>query len=313
VNLDRKVKTALNETRLLILGAQVLLGFQFQAFFQDGFSGLSTLSQRLCLGGLMLVLLSVTLLVMPSMQHRLVEMGDSSERLVSATSVLTGFGLVPLTFSLALGAYVVVDRHFGTLAGVVAGVGLGAACGLAWFGIEYLIEGSSEKDTMQRSATPLDTKIEQLLTEARVIIPGAQALFGFQILVMLTSDFDRLPQMSKLVHLAALILVAANMVLLIMPAALHRLTFGGDDSAKFLRIGSGIVIVAPIFLAAGISTESYVVFQKVIGDEGQSAITAVAALFAITACWYAVPLLIRSRHRAKRPPRKATPTQIRPA
>jgi len=35
--LDRKVKMALDETRLLVLGIQVLLGFQFQAFFQTGF------------------------------------------------------------------------------------------------------------------------------------------------------------------------------------------------------------------------------------------------------------------------------------
>jgi hypothetical protein len=144
-----------------------------------------------------------------------------------------------------------------------------------------------------------------------VIIPGAQALLGFQILVMLTSGFDRLPQGSKLVHLAALILVAANMVLLIMPAALHRLTFGGDDSARFLRIGSGIVIVAPIFLAAGISAESYVVFQKVIGDVGRSAIFAVATFLTIAACWYAVPLLMRSPHTVKRPSRKAAAAQTR--
>jgi hypothetical protein len=305
VKLDRKVKTALNETRLLILGAQVLLGFQFQAFFQDGFSELSAVSQHLCLTGLMLVLLSVTLLVMPSMQHRLVEMGQSSERLVSATSSLTGLGLLPLAFSLALGVYVVVDRHFGMLAGLVAGVGLGAACGGAWFGIEFLIGGPSEKKVMSQSATPLDTRIEQLLTEARVIIPGAQALFGFQILVMLTSGFDRLPQESKIVHLAALILVAANMVLLMMPAALHRLTFGGDDSARFLRIGSGIVIAAPIFLAAGISAESYVVFQKVISNEGRSAIGAAATFLVIAACWYVVPLLIRNLNAAKQPSRKA--------
>ena len=313
MNLDQKVKTALNETRLLILGAQVLLGFQFQAFFQDGFSQLSLASQHLCLAGLMMVLLAVTVLVMPSMQHRIVEAGQSSERLVSATSSLTGLGLVPLAFSLALGVYVVVDRHFGMLAGVAVGAGLGAACGVAWFGIEWFIAGSSERKIMQQSATPLDTRIEQLLTEARVIIPGAQALFGFQILVMLTSGFDRLPQDSKLVHLAALILVAANMVLLMMPAALHRLTFGGEDSARFLRIGSGLVIVAPIFLAAGISAESYVVFQKVIGDEGRSAIGAGATFFAIVACWYAVPLLMRSQHPAKRASRSATAAQTRSA
>ena len=45
--LDRKVKTALDETRLLILGVQVLLGFEFQSFFQDGFEELSPASKTL--------------------------------------------------------------------------------------------------------------------------------------------------------------------------------------------------------------------------------------------------------------------------
>jgi hypothetical protein len=35
--LERKLKTALDESRLLILGAQVLFGFQFQSVFQDRF------------------------------------------------------------------------------------------------------------------------------------------------------------------------------------------------------------------------------------------------------------------------------------
>ena len=180
MKLDRKVKTALNETRLLILGAQVLLGFQFEAFFQDGFSELSSASHRLCLVGLILVLLSVTLLVMPSMQHRLIEMGQSSERLVLATSALTALGLVPLALSLALGVYVVVDRHFGMLAGMVAGAGLGAACGVAWFGIDCFMDGPSEKQIMLQPPTSLETRIEQLLTEARVIIQGRRHYSDFR-------------------------------------------------------------------------------------------------------------------------------------
>jgi hypothetical protein len=296
VELDRKVKTALNETRLLILGAQVLLGFQFEAFFQDGFSELSDASRRLCLAGLMMVLLSVTLLVMPSMQHRLTERGQSSERLVSTTNLLTGLGLVPLAFSLAFAVFVVVYRHFGMLTAMIAGAGLGTACGAAWFGIECLIDHSPEKQLMPQSTTPLETRIEQLLTEARVIIPGAQAWFGFQILVMLTNGFDRLPQSSKCMHLTALLLVAANMVLLIMPAALHRLTFGGDNSARFLQIGSGIVVTAPAFLAAGISAENYVVFQKVIGHNASSITVAVVTFFSIIVCWYVVPLSLRWLH-----------------
>jgi hypothetical protein len=63
--LDSKLKTALDETRLLFLGGQVLLGFQFQAFFQDGFSTLSSPGTYLSLAGLALMVVSIALLVSP--------------------------------------------------------------------------------------------------------------------------------------------------------------------------------------------------------------------------------------------------------
>lgn len=56
---------ALDETRLLILGVQVLLGFQFQSFFKDGFAGLSSVSQWLCVAGLALLMASVGMLIAP--------------------------------------------------------------------------------------------------------------------------------------------------------------------------------------------------------------------------------------------------------
>ena len=46
--------------------------------------------------------------------------------------------------------------------------------------------------------TPLSTKVDQLLTEARIIIPGAQALLGFQFAVTLTRAFEQLPVFAKL-------------------------------------------------------------------------------------------------------------------
>jgi hypothetical protein len=41
MSLAKKVKTALDETRLLILGAQVLFGFQLNGVFQEAFSDLA--------------------------------------------------------------------------------------------------------------------------------------------------------------------------------------------------------------------------------------------------------------------------------
>ena len=291
--LDKNVKTALNETRLLILGVQVLLGFEFQSFFQDGFAELSETSKMLSTAGLFLVIVSIGVLVTPTMLHRLVESGRSSVRLLTATSSFTALGLMPLPACLGLSAYVVIDRHFGIAAGIAVGTSLAALAAFAWFGLEWLIGISTGVKDMENSATPLETRIEQMLTEARVIIPGAQALFGFQFIAMLTSSFDRLPQTVKLVHARALCLIAVNVILLMTPAALHRLSFGGEDSESFLRIGSAFVIAAPLFLAGGIAAEAYVVVQKAFESERWAVTGSVICFLALIILWYAVPLAMR--------------------
>jgi hypothetical protein len=58
MKLDQKLKTALNENRLLILGAQVLFGFQFNGIFQDQFDQLAPFSRGLECSGLTLLMLA---------------------------------------------------------------------------------------------------------------------------------------------------------------------------------------------------------------------------------------------------------------
>jgi Family of unknown function (DUF6328) len=74
-----------------------------------------------------------------------------------------------------------------------------------------------------RADTPLQVKIEQLLTEARVVLPGAQALFGFQLAIVLTRAFEQLPKTSMVVHAASLFLVALAIVMLMALAPYHRI------------------------------------------------------------------------------------------
>ena len=45
--LKDKVKTALDETRLLILGSQILFGFQLNGMFQDAFEQVSVVGRGL--------------------------------------------------------------------------------------------------------------------------------------------------------------------------------------------------------------------------------------------------------------------------
>jgi hypothetical protein len=64
-SLQDKIKVALDESRMLILGSQVLLGFQYRAVMEPGFAKLSLGSQYLKLFALVLMLIVMALLMAP--------------------------------------------------------------------------------------------------------------------------------------------------------------------------------------------------------------------------------------------------------
>jgi len=135
-----------------------------------------------------------------------------------------------------------------------------------------------------------------MLTEARVIIPGGQALLGFQLIATLTKAFNELPALFKYVHCAGLCAVALAVVLLMTPAAVHRLGFDGEDNSDFFRIGSRLVIAASIPLAIGISSDVAVVFVKTTESTDVALGAGAAALLALLGFWLAYPLWHRIRH-----------------
>ena len=72
-DLSSKVKNTLDEGRILIIGAQVLLGFQFRAVFEQGFEQLPSHGKYLSLVSLGVMVLAVSLLIWPASYHQIVE------------------------------------------------------------------------------------------------------------------------------------------------------------------------------------------------------------------------------------------------
>jgi Family of unknown function (DUF6328) len=137
--LKDKVKTALDETRLLILGSQILFGFQFNGMFQDGFDTPSDLSRGLDAAAFFLMALAVGCLITPSMQHQLVERGNDSVRLLDAATGYAGLALVPFSVSLGIDFLVVLERHVPfRLALLLAAIFFGLAI-LSWFALPLLL------------------------------------------------------------------------------------------------------------------------------------------------------------------------------
>ena len=297
--LKDKVKTALDETRLLILGSQILFGVQLNIMFQNAYEQVSPLGRGLNACGYFLMATTVGLLITPSMQHRLVEGGQDTQRLHRATTVFAALALIPFAPSLGMTFYIVLERHAGAPLAAAAGAAFAAVALFFWFGIERLIKQPENKmgGDEEEEKIPLHTRIEQMLTESRVMLPGAQAILGFQFAVMLTKGFDQLPPSAHAVHVAALALVALAVILLMTPAAVHRITFGGEDSERFHTIGTRLIVAAAVPLGLGISLELFVALVRATQSPTLGIIGACVAAALFTGLWFVQPLLLRARHR----------------
>jgi len=295
MSLERKLKTALDETRLLILGGQVLFGFQFNGTFHELFEDLPRLSRALQCLALVLITATIGFLIAPSMRHRIVERGEDSNKSLEATTLFAGVALLPLAMGLSLDVFVALQRTYGALAGILAGGGFLTIALFLWYAIPFIKRAEPMKRKEIQKPASLSTKVDQLLTEARVIIPGAQALLGFQLTVTLTRGFEQLSAEMKLAHTIALFCVALAVILLMAPAALHRISFDGEDAPEFVQIGSFFVIAAPVPLALGITLDTYVASSRALDSDQAALLVAGVTFLLLFSLWYAYPLLQRSR------------------
>ncbi|MDQ3917631.1 MAG: DUF6328 family protein [Acidobacteriota bacterium] len=306
-----KVKNALDEARMLVLGSQVLVGLQFRSFFEKGFESLPVVSQALKLAGLGLMLLAVGLLISPAAYHRLVERGEDTEEIHRYASKLMGFALLPFAFGLGLDLYVATQKVVGWKTGAAAGLlGLLVAV-FFWYLLEFyrkreraaeIAEKKKEErevdepeDKERDERRKLSDKIKHVLTECRVVLPGAQALMGFQFIAILTDGFDKLPSGPKYVHLACIGLSALAIILLMTPAAYHRIVEQGQETEHFHRFASRMLIAALVPLALGLSGDVYVVVQKVTDSQLVSIVSALVVLAVFWELWFGLTLYRRTQ------------------
>jgi len=297
VSLRGKVKNALDETRMLVLGTQVLLGFQYRAFFEPGFEKLPRLDRDLKLVGLGLLLLVIGIVMVPAARHRIVERGEDTPELHRFTMNAAFAALLP--FALALG----LDLQ---AAGAGHGRGVGIALGAAtlavalafWFGVT-LVSGRRTPREGEGGEMKLEDKIVQVLTEARVVLPGAQALLGFQLAMTLMQGYDDLPATSKDVHLFSICAIALAIIFLMSPPAYHRIVEGGEDTERFHRFASAMVLAAMAALPPGFSGELWVVVRKQTSSVAAANLSAAISLAFFYGLWFFAMLALRARKAAR--------------
>jgi len=240
------------------------------------------------------------LLLFPPAWHRIVEAGEDSTEFLRLVTGTACAAFVPFALSLGLDLFFILETAIGRGVAVLAGCTAIILALILWFGIELWRRrrvrrerGANATRGERRENTPLPTRITQMLTEARVILPGGQALLGFQLTIILTKGFEQLPESAKLVHAASLCAITLSVILLMAPAAYHRIVHEGEATAEFHRVGSLLIMAATAPLALGLCGDLYVVIEKIAASQALAIAVALLALAGFVGLWYVYPMAVR--------------------
>jgi hypothetical protein len=136
--------------------------------------------------------------------------------------------------------------------------------------------------------------------EARMVLPGIQALFGFQLIAVFNRPFFDLDIVNRYLHLASLVLVAIAVGLIMAPAAYHRLTESTLVTAQWIRIASRDIARAMVALMLAVSLDVYIVAVMIAGNTPVAATVGIATGCFLTWLWFVLPLTQRARERRAR-------------
>jgi hypothetical protein len=151
--------------------------------------------------------------------------------------------------------------------------------------------------TGKKEQISLDSAAAHLLEECRMVLPGIQALFGFQLIAVFNEGFDeKLSGVGQMVHLVAIILTTLSMALVMTPAALHRQAEPKEVSERFLWLASNMVLAGMVPLAVAVGLDSYVVASIVLESELLATVLGVALMLVFASLWSVLPRREHRRH-----------------
>lgn len=134
----------------------------------------------------------------------------------------------------------------------------------------------------------LDEEMRNLIEEARVILPGLQALFGFQTIAVFNERFDGLEAYAKVCHLLGLAMVIIAVAMTMTPATYYRAR-NGNATRGMAKICSFMIRGAMAPLAVGLGLDMFTVIDLATGALPISIGAGVATCALLGYLWFVLP------------------------
>ncbi|HUR87301.1 MAG TPA: DUF6328 family protein [Solirubrobacteraceae bacterium] len=145
-----------------------------------------------------------------------------------------------------------------------------------------------EEDEQQK----LDRRLDQLLGELRVAMPGVQVLFAFLLAVPFQQRFASVTEFQRDVYFVTLLAAAAASALLVAPTAYHRMMFREHDKPHVINISSRLAVGGLVFLA--IATNGAVLLVTDVLFDGPTVwVTVIVSALIFVGLWFVLGTLRR--------------------
>lgn len=136
---------------------------------------------------------------------------------------------------------------------------------------------------------PLSKVADYLLQECRMVLPGIQALFGFQLIAVFNAAFaEKLSRGEQRLHFLAIGLGATAAAIIMTPAAYHRQTDSQKVTETFIALSTRLLLWSMLPLASSICLDFYLIARVLaLGILAPLAATALFGVFVLL--WLVLP------------------------
>jgi len=129
--------------------------------------------------------------------------------------------------------------------------------------------------------------------ETRMVLPGVQALWGFQLVVVFDSRFTMLSTQQQYLHWAALSLTAIASILNVAPAAFHRQAEPEEVTERFVHYSNCWLTLSLVPLMLGFCVDFYLIGIVISKNEILSLTVTLLLLAVFCFWWFVFPALKR--------------------
>jgi hypothetical protein len=149
--------------------------------------------------------------------------------------------------------------------------------------------------TKNKEQLSLDSATRHILEECRMVLPGIQALFGFQLMAVFNQGFnEKLSTVQQQLHFVSIILTVCAVALVMTPAALHRQIDPLATTRRFIESSTMLLLLSMFPLGLSISLELYIIAEIITGLFWLSFLVAGGVLLLFFSLWVLVPNLQRN-------------------